>query len=154
MWITQPEGILLDRLFFEKACEGRPIWFRLLKLAFSNNSRGPGQWVTLHMQIKSEFLQILLKKNKQTNFTASISEVVRGLFLPPAKLRPQKNFWTFANRKRVYRCISNNLNIMKKVNISCHSFQKVKPIYDIDSLHRVKYIKPLFLEILMIMASR
>ncbi len=28
-----------------------------------------------------------------------------------------------------YRYISKNLNIMKKVNIFCHSFQKVKPIY-------------------------
>ncbi len=27
------------------------------------------------------------------------------------------------------------LNIMKKVNIFCHSFQKVKPIYYIDLLH-------------------
>ncbi len=35
-----------------------------------------------------------------------------------------------------------------------HSFQKVRPIYYIDSLHRVKYFKPLFLEILMIMAYR
>ncbi len=26
-------------------------------------------------------------------------------------------------------------NIMKKVNIFCHSFQKVKPIYYIDALH-------------------
>ncbi len=43
---------------------------------------------------------------------------------------------------------------MKNVNIFCHSFQKVKPIYYIDSLHRVKYLKPLFLEILMIMAYR
>ncbi len=43
---------------------------------------------------------------------------------------------------------------MKKVNIFCYSFQKVKPIYYIDSLHRVKYFKPLFLEILMIMAYR
>ncbi len=44
--------------------------------------------------------------------------------------------------------------IMKNVNIFCHSFQKVKPIYYIDSLNRVKYFKPLFLEILMIMAYR
>ncbi len=46
---------------------------------------------------------------------------------------------------------------MKKVNIFCHSFQKVKPIYYIYiyiySLHRVKYFKPLFLEML-IMAYR
>ncbi len=42
---------------------------------------------------------------------------------------------------------------MKKVNIFCHSFQNVKPIYYIDSLHRVKYFKPLFLEIVMIMAT-
>ncbi len=27
------------------------------------------------------------------------------------------------------------MNILKKVNIFCHSFQKVKPIYYIDSLH-------------------
>ncbi len=37
---------------------------------------------------------------------------------------------------------------MKKVNIFCHSFQKVKPIYYIDSLHRVIIFKPLFIEIL------
>ncbi len=36
----------------------------------------------------------------------------------------------------------------------CHSFHNVKPIYYIDSLHRVKYFMPLFLEILMIMAYR
>ncbi len=35
----------------------------------------------------------------------------------------------------------------------CHSFQKVKPIYYIDSLHIVKYFKPLFLGILMIMLT-
>ncbi len=34
-----------------------------------------------------------------------------------------------------YRYISKNLNIMKNVNIFCHLFQKVKPIYYIDSLH-------------------
>ncbi len=45
------------------------------------------------------------------------------------------------------------LNIMKNVSVFCHSFQKVKPIYYIDSLHRVKYFKPLFLEMLMIMAE-
>ncbi len=48
--------------FIYKACTGRPIRFRPLKLTFSNNSRGPGQWVTLHMQVKSEFIQLLLKK--------------------------------------------------------------------------------------------
>ncbi len=43
-------------------CAGRPIWFRPLKLTFSNNNRGPGQCIyTLHMQVKSEFLQLLLK---------------------------------------------------------------------------------------------
>ncbi len=26
-----------------KACVGRPIWFRPLKLTFSNNNRGPEQ---------------------------------------------------------------------------------------------------------------
>ncbi len=34
---------------------------------------------------------------------------------------------------------SKNVKIMEKVNIFCHSFQKVNPIYYIDSLHRVKY---------------
>ncbi len=45
-----------------KSVCARPIWFRPLKLTFSNNNRSPGQWVTLHMQVKSEFLQLLLKK--------------------------------------------------------------------------------------------
>ncbi len=40
----------------------------------------------------------------------------------------------------IYRYISKNLNIMKKFNIFCHSFQKVKPIYEI-----VKYFEPLFI---------
>ncbi len=31
--------------------------------------------------------------------------------------------------------LKNKMNIMKKVNILCHSFQKVKPIYYIVSLH-------------------
>ncbi len=53
------------------------------------------------MQVKSEFLQLLLKKNKLTNFTARVSEAVRGLFLPPVKLHPQKNVTMFTNRKRV-----------------------------------------------------
>ncbi len=40
---------------------------------------------------------------------------------------------------------------MKKVNIFCHSFQKVKPIYYYRFItHRVKHFKPLFLEILMV----
>ncbi len=37
--------------------------------------------------------------------------------------------------RQIYRYISKNKNIMKKLNIFCHSFQKVKPIYYIDSLH-------------------
>ncbi len=48
-----------------------------------------------------EFIQLLLK-NKLTNF----SEAVRGLFLPPAKLRPQNNVTMFTNRKMVYYNIS------------------------------------------------
>ncbi len=40
----------------------------------------------------------------------------------------------------LFNCIEKDLhlkkcNIIKKVNIFCHSFQKVKPIYYIDSLH-------------------
>ncbi len=88
-------------ILWVKACAGRPIWFRPLKLTFSNNNRVPGQWVTLHMQVKSEFLQLLLK-NKLTDFIASVSEAVRGIFLPPPKLRPLKNVTMFTNRKRVY----------------------------------------------------
>ncbi len=34
----------------------------------------------------------------------------------------------------------------EKSQYFCHSFQKVKPIYYIDSLHRVKYFKPYFLK--------
>ncbi len=57
------------------------------------------------MWVKSEFLQLLLK-NKLTDIIASVSEAVRGLFLPPAKLRPQKNLTMFTNRKRVYKSVS------------------------------------------------
>ncbi len=57
------------------------------------------------------------------------------------------------NAKHVYKNIKKKMNIVKKVTICCDSFQKVKPIYYIDS-HRVKYFKPLFLDILMIMAYR
>ncbi len=32
--------------------------------------------------------------------------MVRGHFLPPAKLRPQKNVTMFTNRKRVYSILS------------------------------------------------
>ncbi len=35
----------------------------------------------------------------------------------------------------IHRYISKKLNIMEKVNIFCHSFEKVKPIYCIDWLH-------------------
>ncbi len=58
--VTQPGGILSESSeLWVKACAGRPIWFRPLKLTFSNNSHGPGQRVNLHMQVKSEFLQLL-----------------------------------------------------------------------------------------------
>ncbi len=70
-------------------------------LTFSNKSRGPGQSVALHTLVKSKCLQLLLK-NKLTNFTASANEAVRGLFMPPPKLRPQKNVTMFTNRKGVY----------------------------------------------------
>ncbi len=47
--------------------------------------------------------------------------------------------------------LKKNVNIMKKVN---NLSQKVKPKYYIYSLHRVNYSKPLFHDILMIMAYR
>ncbi len=53
------------------------------------------------MQVKSEFLQSLLK-NKLTDFIASASKAVSGIFLPPLKLRPQKNLTMFTNLKNVY----------------------------------------------------
>ncbi len=34
---------------------------------------------------------VIVKKNKPTDFITSVSEAVRGLFLPPPKLHPQKN---------------------------------------------------------------
>ena len=49
--------------------------------------------------------------------------------------------------RHMYRYVSKNWNIMKKLNVFGHWFQKLKPIYYIDSLHRVKYFKPLFLAI-------
>ncbi len=42
---------------------------------------------------------------------------------------------------------------MKKVNILLSLISESETYY-IDSLHRVKYFKPLFLETLMIMTSR
>ncbi len=39
----------------------------------------------------------------------------------------------------IYRYISKNVNIVKKVDIFCHSFQKMKPIYYRLITHRVKY---------------
>ncbi len=52
MWVAQPEVTLIrfDRPSFEL----KPIGFRPLELTFSKNNRGPGQWVTLHMQVKSK----------------------------------------------------------------------------------------------------
>ncbi len=52
---------------------------------------------------------VFVKKNKLTDFIASVSEAVRGLFLPPPKLRPQKNVTMFTNRKRVYKPASTKL---------------------------------------------
>ncbi len=88
------------------------------------------------MQVKSEFLQLLLK-NKLTDFIASVCEAVRRLFLPPAKLRPQKNVTMFTNRKRVYKQLilwgrgqatqaSNTQTLRKTVNVSQFTVEKVK----------------------------
>ncbi len=51
------------------------------------------------MHVKLEFIQLLLRKNNLTNFIASVSEAVKGIFLPPPKLRPKKNITMFTNRK-------------------------------------------------------
>ncbi len=59
--------------------------------------------MTLHMQVKSDFLQLLLK-NKLTNFTARVSEAVRGLFLPPAK----KGFLKNINKSQLFSRIHRN----------------------------------------------
>ncbi len=40
--------------------------------------------------------------------------------------------------------LKEKLNIMKKINIFCHSFQKVKPMYYINSLHIVWNILSLY----------
>ncbi len=65
------------------------------------------------MEVKSELIQLLLK-NKLTNFTASVSEAVRGLFLPPVKLRPQKNLTMFTNRKSVYKLTKYTITVHVK----------------------------------------
>ncbi len=49
----------------------------------------------LHMQVKSEFLQLLLKK-----LNSQLALVKRSGESP--KLRPQKNLTMFTNMKRVY----------------------------------------------------
>ncbi len=68
---------------------------------------------------------VIVKKNKLTNFTAIVSEAVRGLFLPPDKLRPQKNLTMFTNRRKVYTAlIEINYTVFIKC-CSCH-FMYVK----------------------------
>ncbi len=44
---------------------------------------------------------VIVEKNKLTDFIASVSEAVRGLFLSPDKPRPQKHVTMFTNRKMV-----------------------------------------------------
>ncbi len=76
-------------ILWVKACAGRPIWFRPLKLTFSNKN------------CDSEWPYI---SRLNRNFSSySVSEAVRGIFLPPPKLRPQKIFTMFTNRKGVYK---------------------------------------------------
>ncbi len=58
MWVTQPEEILSDRPSFEWVQVGQ---FCPLKLTFWNNAV-PESMQPLHMQVKSEFLKFLLKK--------------------------------------------------------------------------------------------
>ncbi len=48
-----------------------------------------------------EIYTVIVEKNKLTDFIASVSEAVRGLFLSPDKPRPQKHVTMFTNRKRV-----------------------------------------------------
>ncbi len=91
MWVTQPEGILSDRPSFEWVQVGQ---FHLLKLTFSNNVV-PDSMQPLHMQVKWEFLQLLLKK-----LNSQLALVKRSGESP--KLRPQKNLTMFTNMKRVY----------------------------------------------------
>ncbi len=52
-----------------------------------------------------------------------------NIFILFSILKPAK-FTGFFVECREYTGTSQNLNIVKKVNIFYHSFQKVKPIYD------------------------
>ncbi len=49
-------------ILWVKVCAGQPIWFCPLKLNFSNDSRGPVQWVTLHTQVKIGISPVIVKK--------------------------------------------------------------------------------------------
>ncbi len=51
------------------------------------------------------------------------------------KKKQQKLFSMESSYLYIYRCISKNLNIMKKLIFSCNLFQKVKLSYILGSLH-------------------
>ncbi len=61
--------------------------------------------------------------------------VLKLLLFKTLQVEVSHYFKTYILSVVVYRYISKNLNIVKKVNIFCHSFQKVKPMYYIDSFH-------------------
>ncbi len=74
-----------------------------------------------------------VKKTRRTSLTVSACRRSNRLQRKPAQVSPTLTY--------MYRYIKKKMNIMKNVNIFCHSFQKEKPIYYIDSLHRVIYFK-------------
>ncbi len=61
-------------------------------------SRTVCRYTALTYSGKIGISQVIVKKNKLTDFIASVSEAVSGIFLPPPKLRPQKNITMFTNR--------------------------------------------------------
>ncbi len=63
----------------------QPVKWILHPMIPLNNNQGPAQWVILYVD-KIGFSPLIKKKNKLTNFIASISEAVSGLLLPPPKL--------------------------------------------------------------------
>ncbi len=94
----------------------------------------------------NDFLQnikVILNWNNISQFTAFTAILINECNLGDHKNTIRKtlktSYWPPTCKWycmcALYSYISKYLNIMKKVNIFCYSFQKAKPIYYIDSLH-------------------
>ncbi len=73
------------------------------------------------MQVKSEFLQLLLK-NKLTDFTDSVSEAVKGIFQPPSMPSHRKTSQRLLTEKGSILQRQFNIIILETPVRKLHSF--------------------------------